>query len=86
MKKNLLLPLLSLLVIGGCTPSTSSSTSISSSTSSSTSSSVVESSSSSSSPITPVKNIVDVSVDELELVETEDGTGYLIKKYKKTYY
>lgn len=86
MKKNLLLPLLSLLVIGGCTPSNTSSTSISSSTSSSTSSSVVESSSSNeSSPITPVKNIVDVSVDELELVENDDGTGYLIKKYKKTY-
>ena len=86
MKKNLLLPLLSLLVIGGCTPSTSSSTSISSSSSSFTSSSVVESSSSNeSSPITPTKNIVDVSVKELELVENEDGTGYLIKKYKKTY-
>lgn len=86
MNKKLFLPLLTLLVIGGCTPNnTSSSLNTSSSSLSSTSSSEVSSTSSSSSPITPTKNIVDVKVEELELVETEDGTGYLIKKYKKTY-
>ena len=87
MNKKLLLPLLSLLMIGGCTSNNTSSSSLntSSSISSSSSSEVTSSTSSESSKVTPTKNIVDVSVDELELVENENKTGYLIKKYKKTY-
>ena len=85
MNKKLLLPLLTILTISGCNNNSSVSTSSSSSISSSIISSISSSTSSSSTIIIPEKEIIDVDVNELELVENETKTGYLIKKYKKTY-
>ena len=83
MNKKLLLPLLTILTISGCNNNSSISTSSSSSISSSIISSISSSTSSSSTIIVPEKEIIDVDVNELELVENETKTGYLIKKYKK---
>ena len=84
MKKSIILPLLSLLIISGCNSNTSSTNSISSSFVSNTISSTIENSSTSSSEVNiPTKNIVDVDVNDLELIENEDKTGYLINKYNK---
>ena len=84
MKKSIILPLLSLLIISGCNSNTSSTNSISSSFDSNTNSSTIENSSTSSSEVNiPTKNIVDVDVNDLELIENEDKTGYLINKYNK---
>ena len=89
MKKSLILPLL--IVLSSCNLNASTTNSVeSSSTTETSSSSTIEyaysSSSSSSKVVSSTNEIHELNASELELVETEDKTGYLISKYRGTKY